>query len=239
MTKNNAAAALAAESSERTEVAKHANIGEAFLAIMNEVGYVQKTAKNKHQDYMYAGERQLIQALRPALLKHEVICVPSEAKSRSEVVVAEGKKTFRTIIDYIFVYTHVPSSTHIQVAVIGEGVDTGDKAAYKAATGALKYALRQPFIIETGDEPEEHDLPEDKKGNPPTSNASPQSEFETAVKFKEYFADTQKYIDTMISKDQAVSINKRIARVAKVDDQCAAQLIDKLSLRLDELHLQG
>lgn len=173
MTKNNAASALANESAERTAVAKHANIGEAFLAIMNEVGYVQKTGHNKAQNYKYAGEAQLIEALRPALLKYEVICIPSEAKSRESVVVTEdGKKTFRTVIDYTFVYTHVPSNTHLQVQVIGEGVDTGDKSAYKAATGALKYALRQPFLIETGDEPEAHDLPAEKTVVPVFSNSA-------------------------------------------------------------------
>lgn len=170
MTKNNAAAALASEPAERTEAINHLNIGEAFLAIMSEVGYVQKTGFNKSQNYKFAGERQLIEALRPALLKHHVICVPSEATSKVDQIVTESviidgkviekeKKTFRTVIDYTFVYTHVPSQTHIQVAVVGEGVDMGDKSAYKAATGALKYALRQPFLIETGDEPEAENEP--------------------------------------------------------------------------------
>ena len=35
----------------------------------------------------------------------------------------------------------------------GEGSDTGDKASNKALTGAYKYALRQTFCIETGDDP--------------------------------------------------------------------------------------
>lgn len=134
------------------------NIGEAWLAIMGEVGYVQKQGVNKAQNYRYAGEVQLIEALRPALIKHGVICVPSQATSRSDMVVVDGKKTYRTVIDYLFTYTHVASGTSLQVAAIGEGVDMGDKAAYKAATGALKYALRQPFLIETGDEPEAHDI---------------------------------------------------------------------------------
>jgi len=141
----------------------HKNIGEAWLAIMGEVGYVQKLGKNKAQDYKYAGEAQLINALRPVLLKHKVICVPGEAKVvNSTCEVVNDKKTYRTVIQYTWVYTHVPSGTHMQVQAIGEGVDTGDKAAYKAATGALKYSLRQPFLIETGDEPEAHDEPEEK-----------------------------------------------------------------------------
>lgn len=159
MTKNNASAALVAKPDEGTSVVRHDNIHEAFLAIMNEVGYVQKTGFNKAQNYKYAGEAQLIEALRPALLKHQVVCIPSEAAEKVDCFIVDGKKTFRTVINYTFVYTHVPSKTHIQVAAIGEGVDTGDKSAYRAATGALKYALRQPFLIATGDDPEKDDLP--------------------------------------------------------------------------------
>lgn len=236
MTKN-AAAARADDSVERTTVAK--NIGEAFILIMESVGYVQKTGHNKAQNYKYAGEAELIKVLRPQLIKHNVICIPSEAKSRTETIVVGDKKTFRTVIDYTFVYTHVPSNTNFQVQVIGEGVDTGDKAAYKAATGALKYALRQPFLIETGDEPEAHDLPEEKNHNSPTSGVTPQSEFGTAVAFKKYHADTMGFIEGMVAKDQAENIGKRIARVKKVDDQCAQELSEALDLKLDELHLHG
>jgi len=41
------------------------------------------------------------------------------------------------------------------VKVAGEGLDAGDKAPYKAMTGALKYALLQSFLLATGDDPEE------------------------------------------------------------------------------------
>ena len=37
----------------------------------------------------------------------------------------------------------------------GEGADTGDKAPYKAMTGALKYALLQSFLLASGDDPED------------------------------------------------------------------------------------
>ena len=152
---------LAKESPESTGVI-HKNIWEAFIGIMSEVGYVQKTGVNKAQNYKYAGEAQLIETLRPVMLKHGVFCVPGEAevcKSDCVVTGAVGseKKTYRTVIRYTFVYTHASSGTHLQVQAIGEGVDTGDKAAYKAATGALKYALRQAFLIETGDDPEKDD----------------------------------------------------------------------------------
>ena len=47
----------------------------------------------------------------------------------------------------------IPGSS-ITVQAVGEGADAGDKASYKAATGLYKYALRQTFCIETGDDPD-------------------------------------------------------------------------------------
>ena len=38
--------------------------------------------------------------------------------------------------------------------ITGEGIDKGDKAGYKAYTGALKYFLADTFMVATGDDPE-------------------------------------------------------------------------------------
>lgn len=38
--------------------------------------------------------------------------------------------------------------------IVGEGLDKGDKAGYKAYTGALKYYLAENFAVATGDDPE-------------------------------------------------------------------------------------
>lgn len=38
--------------------------------------------------------------------------------------------------------------------ITGEGIDKGDKAGYKAYTGALKYFLANKFMVATGDDPE-------------------------------------------------------------------------------------
>jgi len=250
MTKNNANAvtepsgAHAANSTELTVVA-HANIGEAFLAIMNEVGYVQKLGKNTAQNYRYAGEADLIKALRPTLLKHGVLPpTPSEAKVElaDVTVTSDNKKTFRVVVNYTYVFTHVPSGTNRVICAIGEGVDTGDKSSYKAATGALKYALRQAFLIETGDEPEANDISEEKKSPPnsPTNGEkTAREEFGSSVEFKKYYNETMSAIERLPNKESAAVIWTRIRRLENVDDQYAQNATDALQLKLDGLHLQG
>lgn len=50
-----------------------------------------------------------------------------------------------------------------ETIITGEGLDTGDKAGYKAYTGALKYYLANTFMVATGDDPEK-DSPTVKTG---------------------------------------------------------------------------
>lgn len=45
--------------------------------------------------------------------------------------------------------------------ITGEAMDKGDKAGYKAYTGALKYYLANTFMVATGDDPEK-DSPSEK-----------------------------------------------------------------------------
>ena len=48
--------------------------------------------------------------------------------------------------------------------ITGEGIDKGDKAGYKAYTGALKYYLANTFLVATGDDPEK-DSPDNRMNN--------------------------------------------------------------------------
>jgi hypothetical protein len=224
---------------------KHANIHDAILAVYKEVGYVQKTGVNQAQKYRYAGEADLIAALRPVMLEHGITVNPAGVNlldyEGTVLTDAHGnqKKTNRIVGVYKFDFIH-ESGSILSAQVVGEGVDNGDKASYKAATGALKYALRQTFLIETGDEPEAHESPEVVGKNPATNgDKTAQAEFGTATEFKKYYNETMDAIKRLPGKDAAGVITKRIDRVAKVDDQCAINLNDALELRLDELHMQG
>ena len=46
------------------------------------------------------------------------------------------------------------STREDRTAQTGEGLDRGDKAGYKAYTGAVKYFLANTFLVPTGDDPE-------------------------------------------------------------------------------------
>lgn len=55
--------------------------------------------------------------------------------------------------------------------ITGEGIDKGDKAGYKAYTGALKYYLANTFMVATGDDAEK-DSPDAKMNTRTPSHAT-------------------------------------------------------------------
>ena len=135
---------------------EHSNIHEAIIGVMGEVGYVQKETKGT-LGYSFAGEAALIRALRPAMIEHGIYANVHKVTTQREQFTTKGGTPMNvTFIKGTVRFTHSPSDTYIEVAAMGEGMDPGDKSANKAATGLLKYALRQTFLIETGDDPEEH-----------------------------------------------------------------------------------
>lgn len=53
-----------------------------------------------------------------------------------------------------FILTDIETGFYEVTTITGEGIDKGDKAGYKAYTGALKYYLANTFMVATGDDPE-------------------------------------------------------------------------------------
>lgn len=136
-------------------MSEHKNIYEAILAVYSVVGYVQKKGKNQAQNYNYAGEKDFIEALRPAMIDAKIIIYPSGVKDKQVLEVRKGDKVSVNITaTYLYTLVHIPSGSQIIAEVSGEGSDPLDKGSYKGMTGAFKYALKQTFMIETGNDPE-------------------------------------------------------------------------------------
>lgn len=131
------------------------NIDTAILAVYAEVEYVQKQRAEK-LGYSFAGEAAIIQALRPALVRHGITVhidkLGTPVRERYET--KSGGLMVSTILKGRVVFTHAPSGTKRKVWAWGEGSDAGDKSIPKAHTGLYKYALRQTFNLETGDDPD-------------------------------------------------------------------------------------
>lgn len=124
-------------------------IYSAICGVMEDVGAVGKNDTNKQQGFRYRGIDSVMNALNPAMRKHKIFCVPEVLEqSREERTTAKGGTLIYSVcrIRYTFFTT---DGSSVQVVVVGEGMDSGDKATNKAMAVAFKYACFQTFCIPT------------------------------------------------------------------------------------------
>lgn len=121
--------------------------------VMEAVGYVAKTGTNSAQGYKFVQASAVADKVREQLSKLSVSMTPTAIDVISEGLTPSGKQALLTL-RFTWTLTDGESGETLSFQSIGTGADSGDKAAYKAATGALKYALLTGFLIPTGDDPE-------------------------------------------------------------------------------------
>ena len=125
------------------------NIYESISAVMKDVGAIGKNTKNTQQGFMFRGIDAVMNALQPALIKNHIFVVPEVLdQTREERETQKGGLLIYSIcrIKYTF---FAEDGTSVSAIVIGEGMDTGDKATNKAMSIAFKYACFQVFCIPT------------------------------------------------------------------------------------------
>lgn len=124
-------------------------ITKSLCAITAEIGALGKTKKNQQQGYSFRGIDDLMNTLHPLFAKYSVIVVPEVLESiREERVTAKGTALLSAILKVRYHFTAMDGS-EICATVIGEGMDTADKASNKALAVAYKYACFQVFCIPT------------------------------------------------------------------------------------------
>lgn len=156
---------------------KGSPVAAALLAVLKSDLYVQKAGMNREQNYRYASETDFLEAVRPKLAAAGVAVVPSYVVLNThEGQTKAGTPNTRITLAGTFTFIHAESGDRLDVTTIGQGVDTQDKAAYKAMTGALKYALRQTFLIETGDDPEKDTNEPPARSPAPSPSSRPPAE---------------------------------------------------------------
>lgn len=135
----------------------HKSLLEATLAVMRDVPYVQMTGWVDHgKGYSVTTERDVISGLHDAMVRHGIVGpIPIETEVRElPNYAARSSEMHRTAVIRTFMFMHVHSKESATVQVAGEAADGGDKSIPKAMTLAKKYALREYFLLETGDDPD-------------------------------------------------------------------------------------
>lgn len=154
-------------------------IFSSLVGVMADIGAIGKDKKNQQQGFMYRGIDDVMNALQPALVKNKVVIIPEVLEeSREERVTAKGGTMFSVRLRMKFTFAAEDSST-ISTVVIGEAMDSGDKATNKAMSIAYKYACFQTFCIPTEEmknaDPDGY-IPEPSKKKTPIKKIEPLEE---------------------------------------------------------------
>jgi hypothetical protein len=146
---------------------------QALHKAASDVSYVQKKGYNDFQKYSYATEADVLEVVRPALLKHGLMMIPTI----ESVMHDEHGNTHITVRYDVY---HESGET-LSFVMAGSGNDrnskgVGDKGIYKALTGCNKYAYLKALGLATGDDPEVEAKPEPKSEPKPEPKVEPKDE---------------------------------------------------------------
>ena len=124
------------------------SLHEKLLSVARKLSNISKSHTNTGVGYKYAAAEDFITEIRPHLLEAGLLILPKIEADWEHI----GEKKFFAHLNGGFNITD--GNETITVSVPGEGVDHGDKATYKAITGAFKYMLRCVFFLPMTDDPE-------------------------------------------------------------------------------------
>jgi len=122
-------------------------------SIQKELDKIEKDGKNNRQGFDYVSEAQVKAKLQNKLANHGIMIIPSYEILNTWTNQTNNGKS----MNYVSVMGHFKLTNGVDDYIgtmPGIGMDSGDKAIYKAETGAQKNFLMQLFLMSTGDDPE-------------------------------------------------------------------------------------
>jgi len=135
-------------------------LAAALSKAQGEFGAVAKSGQNTYDRYTYADLNDVISTARAGLSAHGLAI----ATTVEDIANLEPRRTQKGGVSYVVqvkltVRLMHTSGEWIEGAAYGEGQDRGDKAVYKAITGARKYAVSAMLGLATSDDPEADNRP--------------------------------------------------------------------------------
>lgn len=122
-------------------------------------GVLKRGAQNDYDHYKYFSEAQYKELFTELFSDSKLELKFNELSYDTFDGTGNQKNGRRVKLE--FKLTDCETGFYETTTITGEALDKGDKAGYKAYTGALKYYLADTFMVATGDDPEK-DSPEGK-----------------------------------------------------------------------------
>jgi hypothetical protein len=131
---------------------KPPHVYQAIAGVMGELAKVGigKNNKNTQQGYKFRGIDDVYNALAPLLARAQLLILPRVLnRTVSERETKSGGVLFYVVLDVEFDLVSGEDGSKHTIRVVGEAMDSGDKATNKAMSAAYKYACMEAFCIPT------------------------------------------------------------------------------------------
>jgi hypothetical protein len=141
-----------------------AALAKKLAEVMGLVGWIPKKGRNTFQNYDFVREVDIVDAVSEHLAARFVAVIPKVVNMHYEPTTTKaGVAGYFAVVTMSYTFIDGETGESLTCEAVGAGTDQpGDKAFYKAQTGAKKFALTQAFLIATGEDPEDEQAP--KKG---------------------------------------------------------------------------
>ena len=184
--------------------------------MLKEKGVLKKGGRNEFSKYSYFSEAQYKELFTELFSE-----VGLELKfTELDYAIYDGGKNNGRMPKLQFTLMDIETGYGEDTVITGEGQDTGDKAGYKAYTGAVKYYLANTFLVATGDDPEK---------DSPNGKAVPRAT-----------AEQIKFLEERYKDDNLVKLLKAngIKNLKEMPEEKARELIGKWQL-MEKKEAQG
>lgn len=203
-------------------------IATALAKAQAEFKSVAKSGQNNQQGYRYPVLDDYMAVVKPSLAKHG-LALTSSVEDISELETREtrsGSKQYGVRVRVVTRLLHA-SGQWIEVGAWGEGLDTGDKAVYKAVTGARKYGVASLLSLATSDDPERDETANGKgNGKPQADQGGDDRATENQIKTLTAYAK-----DPVLPPEKKQNIAAALER--GLTEKAAGSLIGKVRKFLD------
>ena len=176
-------------------------------------GVLKKGATNSYDHYSYFSEAQYKELFTELLSENNLELKFSELEYNT--FEGNGKNCNGRATRLEFTLFDVETGFFETTVITGEGMDKGDKAGYKAYTGAVKYYLADTFLVATGDDAEKES---------PSENMNTKTERKATAKQIEVL----KKIYTGDNLAKLLNAN-HISKIEDLSMETASDIITKIS----------
>ena len=190
----------------------------ALRKALRERGILQKEGKNTYDNYKYFSEAQYKMLFTELFSVHGLEIKFDEV----EYGTFDGteKQANGRMPKLQFLLFDVDTGFYETTTITGEGIDKGDKAGYKAYTGALKYYLANTFMVATGDDAEK-ESPDHRMNTKSNARTRKASEKQLAVLRQTYTGELlTKLLETNgLEKLEDISMTKASELIGKLKER--------------------